>query len=255
MFLKKYHDLTISTCYRDPTLYKETTPNYLKPSKISWWDKLKIVNPEKKNPEVINMKACKGFIDFYRRAISLPSPFEIKIKYTEEEDKIDYVPNFSLHGPLEYQNFNKDSQTPVVQTHDVQQWGDAFPTMRQIKLSYPWHLQGPKGHQFLLTSNFWQTKKNIQILNGVLDFYYMHQMHIQFFMEAREQELIFEFGESPAVLLPLNNKAKYKIHYNYVPVEEWNALQSSIMYPLSQRHLFNKYQKYKNIKDSLTKIK
>ena len=79
MFLKKYHDLTISTCYRDPTLYKETTPNYLKPSKISWWDKLKIVNPEKKNPEVINMKACKGFIDFYRRAISLPSPFEIKI--------------------------------------------------------------------------------------------------------------------------------------------------------------------------------
>ena len=35
MFLKKYYDLVINTCYEEPTKYKETTPHYLNPSKIN----------------------------------------------------------------------------------------------------------------------------------------------------------------------------------------------------------------------------
>ena len=49
MFIKKYYDLVIDTCYEEPTKYKETTPHYLKPSKISWWNKLKVsADPEQK---------------------------------------------------------------------------------------------------------------------------------------------------------------------------------------------------------------
>ena len=268
MFLKRHFDLIINTCYEEPTKYKETTPHYLKPSKISWWNKLKApTDPEKKTPAqhrqaliqngepVINMKSCTGFIEFYQNAIALPCPFDIKIKYNKEEDKLDWVPNFSFNGPMEYQGFNEASHVPVVQTHAAEQWGDAFLDMRQIKLSYPWYIEGPKNHKFLLTNNYWQTKKNIQVLNGVLEFYYAHQMHIQFFTEAKSQELSFNYGESPAVLVPLQGKTKYKIHYNYISAIEWNKTLASALYPYGSRVVANKYQKHKKTIDKLTKIK
>lgn len=269
MFIKKYYDLVIDTCYEDPTKYKETTPAYLKPVHISWWNKLKILpDPETKTKaehqktfeetggnDMINMKSCRGFIDFYQNVISLPCPFEIKIKYDKEKDKLDWVPNFSFNGPIEYQGYEERSHMPVITCHPTSQWGNAFPDMRQIKLSYPWYIQGPKNHKFLLTNNYWQTKKNIQVLNGVVEFYHMHQMHIQFFTEAKSQEIVFKYGESPAVLVPLRDKVKYKIHYNFVPVEQWRGYTAMGYYPYGARTIMNKYNKLVKATSNFTKIK
>ena len=33
-------------------------------------------------------------------------------------------------------------------------------------------------------------------------------------MKAESQKFVFKYGESPAVLVPLNEKIKYKINYN-----------------------------------------
>ena len=80
-------------------------------------------------------------------------------------------------------------------------------------------------------------------------------MHIQFFTEAKSQELNFNYGESPAVLIPLQGKTKYKIHYNHIPATEWNNKLTSVLYPYGTRVVVNKYQKHKKTIDKLTKIK
>jgi|TARA_B100001093_G_scaffold61778_1_gene51959 hypothetical protein len=239
MFLKKYYDLVINTCYEIPTQYKNTTPQYLTASKVSWWNKL--------DRKQTNMKTCVGFIEFYKNAISLPSPFELTVKYDTKNNKnertLHWTPDYSFNGPLEYQNYQKNSYAPMVEIHHSDQWGDAFPDMQQFKYVYPWHVEGPKNHNFLVTNNFWQTKKHLQVLNGVLEFYYSHAMNIQFFIENKTQDVVFDYGESPAVLVPLNGKAKYKIHYNYVSAEKWNSLSSGHMFPFYFQK--NKYQKFK----------
>tara|TARA_A100001037_G_scaffold290082_1_gene302512 strand:+ start:2148 stop:2912 length:765 start_codon:yes stop_codon:yes gene_type:complete len=254
MFLKKHYDLIINTCYEEPTKYKETTPQYMKPSNISWWDKLPTVSMDNFDPMKANMKTCVGFIDFYKNAISLPSCFELIINYEKENnEKLDWFPPVSQNGSAPYQNFAKDSHTPIVEIHHPIQWGDAFPDMRQFKYVYPWYVEGPKNHKFLMTNNFWQTKKDLQVLNGVLDFYYQHSLNLQFFMRAKSQRVIFKYGESPAVLVPLNEKIKYKINYNYVSSEEWNKLQANHQHPYIV--MSNSYQRYKKTLSKFTKIK
>ena len=80
-------------------------------------------------------------------------------------------------------------------------------------------------------------------------------MHIQFFTEAKSQELTFNYGESPAVLIPLQGKTKYKIHYNHISATEWNKTLASSLYPYGSRVVVNKYQKHKKVIDKLTKTK
>ena len=200
MFLKKHHDLIINTCYEEPTKYKETTPHYMKPSNVSWWDKLPFVPKDNLDPTKNNMKNCVGFIDFYRNAISLPSCFDLKIIYDKENnEKIDWFPPASQNGPAAYQNFVEESYQPIIELHHPKQWGESFPEMRQFKYIYPWYIEGPKNHKFLITNNFWQTKRDVQVLNGILDFYYQHSLNLQFFIKAQSQKLSFNYGESPAV--------------------------------------------------------
>ena len=254
MFLKKYYDLIINTCYEEPTKYKETTPQYMKPSNVSWWNKLPTIPRDNVDPTKANMKTCVGFIDFYKNAISLPSCFELMINYDKENNEtINWFPPASQNGTNSYQDFAKDSYSPIVEVHHPAQWGDAFPDMRQFKYIYPWHVEGPKNHKFLITNNFWQTKKDLQVLNGVLDFYYQHSLNLQFFMKAESQEVVFKYGESPAVLVPLNEKIKYKINYNYVSKEEWNRLNASHQHPYIV--MSKSYQRYKKTISKLTKIK
>ena len=55
MFLKKHYDLIINTCYEEPTKYKETTPQYMKPSNVSWWNKLPTIRRDNVDPTKANM--------------------------------------------------------------------------------------------------------------------------------------------------------------------------------------------------------
>ena len=187
-------------------------------------------------------------------AISLPSCFELTINYDKENnERIDWFPPVSQHGYASYQDFAQESHSSIVEAHNSTQWGHAFPDMRQFKYIYPWHVEGPKDHKFLITNNFWQTKKDLQVLNGVLDFYNQHSLNLQFFMKAESQKFVFKYGESPAVLVPLNEKIKYKINYNYVSKEEWNRLRAHHQHPYLA--MSNGYQRYKKTISKFTKIK
>ena len=109
MFLKKHYDLIINTCYEEPTKYKETTPQYMKPSNVSWWNKLPTIPRDNVDPTKANMKTCVGFIDFYKNAISLPSCFELMINYDKENNEtINWFPPASQNGTNSYQDFAKD---------------------------------------------------------------------------------------------------------------------------------------------------
>ena len=72
-------------------------------------------------------------------------------------------------------------------------------------------------------------------------------------MKAESQQVVFKYGESPAVLVPLNEKIKYKINYNYVSKEEWNRLNASHQHPYIV--MSKSYQRYKKTISKLTKIK
>ena len=64
--MKKY-DLVIYTRYLEPTKFVETSPRYIMPQGISWFRKL--------SKDKQTLRHCTGFKDFYRNAISLPSPY------------------------------------------------------------------------------------------------------------------------------------------------------------------------------------
>ena len=214
--MKKY-DLVIYTRYLEPTKYIETSPRYIMPQGISWFRNL----PKDKQ----TLRNCVGFKDFYRNAISLPSPYPQEITWDEAKQAWTNEPPINVFGWGNDQVF-----VPVIEQHPDVQHG--IRNYRHLKFRLPFYVKAPKGHDFLMTTNFWQTQKNVQILNGILEFYHQHEAAINMFVPPDVKQFTIDYGESIAVLLPLSGK-KYNIHYEYLEATKFNDLQSGQFYPFN----------------------
>jgi len=232
--MKKY-DLIFYTRYEEPTKYVETSPRYLMPQNVSWFKKL--------NKKKRTLQHCPGFKDFYRNAISLPSPYPQNIKWNKQSQEWENTPAINLNGlGLQFMR--------VVEGHD--NWQHGIQGYNHLKFKLPFYVKAPKGHNFLLTNNFWQTQQNLHILNGVLNFYHQHSCHINMFVNPNIVEINVKYGESLALLIPLSEK-QYNIHYEYIEGEKWSRLQANNHYPISlEESPLGMYEKYVKLVSKLT---
>ena len=135
----KKSDLVIYTRYLEPTKYIETSPRYSMPQGISWFRSL----PKDKQ----TLRNCVGFKDFYRNAISLPSPYPQEITWDEAKQVWTNEPPVNVFGWGNDQVF-----VPVIEQHPDVQHG--IRNYRHLKFRLPFYVKAPKGHDFLMTTNF-----------------------------------------------------------------------------------------------------
>lgn len=211
-----------------------TTPRYMKPKDIEWWRKL--------SPNETNMRGCPGFIDLYKRAIALPMPYDITLEYSAKRDSLRYI------IPNEIKDAIK-GLVALIAKHTPEQYNKAFPEFENLKIVIPWFAFGPEDHSFLMTNNFFQTKKDIHILNGVLEFHFQHSINIQSFFKKEDFRIDIKKGEPLGLLIPLKDNVKYNIHYEQVPREEILKLiiEGTPQTPGQNRWYYNRQKHEKRI--------
>jgi hypothetical protein len=162
-----------------------------------WW---------KETPKYIDnyntIKSCRGFIDYYKTGLVIPSWFEADIHVFGKDDpehrqfsikySNDYVDVSKSHDSIQFLNFAKD-------------------TGKNIKINSPWAIKTKSDIGFAWSEPTWSMRdsfKHLTLLPAVVNFKYQHHSHINFFIEVGTDPVTITIPPlTPLVMLhPLTEK-------------------------------------------------
>jgi hypothetical protein len=134
-----------------------------------------IKTPKYNQDNVPTIKNCAGVKDYYKKGIVIPSWFEMELNLSKQTsvEGFDYVWSAS----------NKDIDTNFSHSGD-EFYGFCLDDGMNIKLTSPWLFKTNKNIDFTWTQPVWNTRNMIEkltVLPAVINFYYQHITHINFF--------------------------------------------------------------------------
>lgn len=200
-----------------PAVYDNCKINYGPKYFPDWW---------KETPKVLNnfntIKSCRGFIDYYKTAIVIPSWFEADIHLFEKHNaenkciSIKYSNNYvdlsDSHDSVQFLNFAQD-------------YG------KNIKIKSPWAFKCNKDIGFAWTQPTWSMRdslKHLSVLPAVMNFKYQHHTHINFFVELGNSPVTVTIPPlTPLVMLHPLTEHNVEIKTHLVTDTEYSRIFST----------------------------
>lgn len=210
MFWRKNKDIVLN-CYTDRpevyNLYPITLSNKTKPA----WFKNKSPRRDKNKITRLNIKGCRGFIDYYSKGVVLPLWSDLRITIGEK-------------GTTSYEWEYADccSHMSIHNTEDLE---PQFPESeyKHLKIISPWCFTCDEDIDFLAIEPGWQFNilGFIRILKGVVNFKYQASTHINIFCVRgeREETIVLPAGMPIYHFIPLTTR-KVTIKTHLVSAEE-----------------------------------
>lgn len=208
-----------------------------------WW---------KNTPKIFEnkntIKSCRGFIDYFKDGIVIPSWFEVDIHVYTKNDleqrsfKVQYSNNYvdlsDSHDSIQFLNFAKN-------------------TGRNIKIRSPWAFKTRSDINFLWTQPTWHMRESfnkISVLPAVVNFKYQHHTHINFFLELGDNEYTVNIPPiTPLVMIHPMTEKRVEIKNHLVDEKEFNRI-FSIESLILNRNLQDESKEYERKKQLLNKI-
>ncbi len=158
-----------------PSVYDNAKIDYGSRYHPEWWKSTPRVN------ENFNtIKTCRGFIDYYKHGIVIPSWFEADIELYEKNN----IENkwFSMKYSNDYVDLS-DSHDSVQFPNFAQDYG------KNIKIKSPWAFRTNKDINFTWTQPTWSMRDSFRyfsLLPAVINFKYQHHTHINYFIQLED---------------------------------------------------------------------
>lgn len=150
------------------------------------------------------VKTCPGFVDLYKNSFALPIDRQMQIQ--ERDGRILWIPEDAgeSHADFQTNDFFKND-------------------FYHLKISLNYSICTGKNNKdkFLITNNFWGDRKNIHVLNGVIQPSAPFMIRINMFIPKGFGMLTFEHGDILAHIIPLSGK-KYRIKREFLFGEKFN---------------------------------
>lgn len=161
--------------------------------------------------ELSTIKKCPGILDLYKSSIILPLWSDMAVEPKEDNT---YWWKFA------------DGKTRL-DTHPIQQLGNAFKKYQHIKILSPWFIKEKSETKFLMTPCTWSLldiTSNINILTGVVEFKHQNATNINFFIDLNRKEPLFlEAGTPLYHLVPLTDKS-VEVKNHLITKQEFDKL-------------------------------
>lgn len=199
-----------------PAVYDNCKIDYGSRYYPEWW---------KETPKVFNnsntIKTCRGFIDYYKSGIVIPSWFEADL-HLYEKDNAD-----NKWFSMKYSNDYVD----LSQSHDsIQFLGFAQNYGKNIKIKSPWAFKTKADIGFVWTQPIWSNRESFRhfsLLPAVMNFKYQHHTHINFFVELSDSPITITIPPlTPLVMLHPLTEEKVEIKTHLVSDKEYERVFS-----------------------------
>lgn len=176
-------------------------------------DWFKTINKNEKYP---TLKSCPGFVDLFKKSISIPLWNDIRITYQ------DSIINIEIPGTP------SDIVHHFVTQHPPMQWGAGFKNSIHLKLMSPWHIICNNTTPFMMQDAVWHKEhmEEFSVLPGTLDFKYQHSSHINIMIPRSKikKTTTLKAGTVIAYLTPMID-TNVDIKTKLVTDEEWRGMQ------------------------------
>jgi hypothetical protein len=183
-----------------------------------WW---RDTPADTNNGKTLTIKNCIGVIEFYKKAVVIPSWFEMDLKiYTEHDLEKRY-----------YSYESSNQQTVDDQSHHQSQF-DKFSLSNghNMKLTSPWHFRTKESLQWTWTQPTWNMRNNLEnliLLPAVVNYKYQHSTNINFFIITQSQEKnAYISPNTPLVVLHPMTEKEIEIKNHLVDEKEFKRLQN-----------------------------
>lgn len=196
----------------------ETLVEYFAPTKSmtrlpDWFSKIK-----KHDPRGNTMRQCPGFIELFKKSISIPMWQDMSLTYRDAEIQHIDIPSKNFGGKDGTNILN------VVQQHHPYQWANQWENHAHIKLMNPWIVQCKKPIPFLLHDPTWHKEKitDWQVVPGVNEFVVNSSLHLNMYLPRYKTDKTIQWhaGDIMAYLTPLID-TKINIVIEQVSIEEF----------------------------------
>ena len=204
----------------------------------NWW---KMTKPED-CPKGLNIKYCRGLIDFYQKGIVIPSWFSLDVTISALP-KREYTYDCSDTTGFKLENHNRNQFLGFAKEH-----GFSF------KIGPGWKLKTRKKIYFTWTQPTWDMRNtmfNMSTLPAVINFYNQHHTAINFFMEYRETEQKLEIKPlQPLVILHPLTEDEIQIRHHLISQTEFESIDKGI-YQMAARRDFETIESNMDIYDRI----
>ena len=168
-----------------------------------WWKEIEPYDVNNRNPELMTVRECYGFIELYRHGVIVENWCDLTIKTFNDE----YLYWYSGGNAPEF--------------HERRQWGNAFPNHHHLKLNNPWVMREKTGINFMWVGAEWSLDKfEIKVLPGMVRFDIVTGMNVNMMFPKREGEFTIPVGTPLGQLIPLTDK-KLRVENHLVTYEEY----------------------------------
>jgi hypothetical protein len=182
----------------------------------SWWRNLPKEIKNQSKAELLTLKKCPGFVDYFRHSIMLPMWCDLAIVLGEENTE-EYSYQFA-------------DRVSSAEEHAEAQRAGHLPAQKyqHLKLINPWRAKTKHSVNWVLSQPTWCFAKPDEIIvpAGIINFAHEHSTNMNIFLprHANESRKIFiEAGQPMAAITPMSDK-KVVIKRHQVSPQEINAL-------------------------------
>jgi hypothetical protein len=236
LFLKKNKKITIDCFTYSHDIYEYAKIDHSIKYIPDWWKETSVVHDKK---DILTVKKCPAFLNFYKRGIVIPSWFELEMLISKENDEFRtwkwecssiYFDMADSHETIQFEKF-------------------AGQNGQNFKFTSPWVFKTKEDIDFLWTQPTWNMRDNLFKfcnLPAVVNFKNQHATNINYFFEYKKEESFIKIEAlTPLVILhPLSEK-EIEIKNHLVSKDEYDHIRTGI------RNFFF----LRNIKDGLLKEK
>lgn len=184
----------------------------------TWWKDTAAILEDNKT---LTIKNCAGFLDFYKRAIIIPSWFEMDLTIHSKNDP-----------DKRYYSYDASNQQTVdIHSHPQIQFEKfAQSNGHNMKLTSPWFLRTKKSIYWTWTQPTWNMRDNLNnfvVLPAVVNYKYQHSTNINFFITCQnEEKKSYIAPNTPLVALHPMSEEQIEIKRHLVDDKEFKRIQN-----------------------------
>lgn len=165
---------------------------------------------------VSTMRNCYGFIELYKRSLTIPLWADVRI--------------YTTKSPPSYRYVSPSDMFSVI-THSSKQYNNAFRDYMHMKFESPWVLKEKTGVKFLMTGCSWSlmdSNPGLQVMTGVLPFNTQTVSNINVMVPVADNQIDIKAGTPLCFLIPLTEK-KVVTKMHVVTIPELQKLKATYL--------------------------
>jgi hypothetical protein len=184
-----------------------------------WWKDTPVIHDKK---DILTIKKCPAFLNFYKRGFVIPSWFELEMLVAKESEKektwkwecsSTYFDMADSHESIQFEKF-------------------AGPNGQNFKFTSPWVFRTKDHVEFLWSQPTWNMRENLFkfcSLPAIVNFKDQHATNLNYFFEYQKDESFIKIEPlTPLVMLHPLTEREIEIKNHLVSKHEYDHIRTGI---------------------------